>query len=219
MWRRHRDLYESMFPHRPTKYTRELLIEIMRTYETRKQFERCERAAHIAALSFFPKLIDEVFQPLIREAGYWTVDRLAEQAAQYPTKEDFRRGNLSAYSKASKLGLLDSFGFIDGATGDYDTVYIWKVVGHQHNGLGIYKIGVTSFRLGLDRIKRVSQLSKMRFEVVALERVGSSACSIEAELLRLGCSPGLSGFCGATEFRVLTQRELDLALFILQNSA
>lgn len=42
------------------------------------------------------------------------------------------------------------------------------------------------------------------------------AVEVEAKLLTMGDSPGYTGFCGATEFRALSDYELDKSLSIIR---
>jgi hypothetical protein len=41
--------------------------------------------------------------------GYWTVERVAEEARKYPTRKEFQRRASSAYSKAAKMGWVRLF--------------------------------------------------------------------------------------------------------------
>lgn len=42
---------------------------------------------------------------------------------------------------------------------DRDTVYIWRAVNERYNGNSVYKIGITSARLGKQRITEVTKAS------------------------------------------------------------
>lgn len=43
----------------------------------------------------------------LRPTGYWSVERVAEEAKKYDTKQSFREGSSGAYHKAHKLGIID----------------------------------------------------------------------------------------------------------------
>ena len=208
MCRRFPHLIEELFDDRPSKYTPDIIKAIAQRYPDRKAFERAERGAHSAQVNFFPGILDEIFPLKIKPANYWTFDRLKEEAANFKTKEDFYRGALGAYSAAVRNGWLDELGFESAGTMDNNTVYIWKAVGVFFNGNQVYKIGVSSARIGHSRIRRVSQRSGIKAEVVCCVEVTCKATQIEKQLLTLGSDPKLTGFVGCTEFRALNDVEL-----------
>lgn len=85
-----------------------------------------------------------------------------------------------------------------------DAIYIWKALDHQYEGEQVYKVGITSARLSTQRIKHVSQKSKIKFELLILSEVDVPATDLERILLNVGANPQYEGFVGSTEFgRVL----------------
>jgi hypothetical protein len=92
----------------------------------------------------------------------------------------------------------------DGAS-DNNVVYLW-----QDTTTGLHKIGVTSERLGEQRIGGKNYSMDPR--IVFMLKV-DDARAVEAELLKLGTDPELeSSIDGHTEFRVLTNEELGKAV-------
>lgn len=75
------------------------------------------------------------------------------------------------------------------------------------NGLEVFKIGITSKRLGESRIKKVSLSSGFENEIL-LFRNSKRAKILESKMLQYGVLPDLERFDGRTEFRALNEDEL-----------
>ena len=95
-------------------------------------------------------------------------------------------------------------------------IYLWRAVGQVFDGLNVYKFGVTSARLDDRRIVEVARFAKFEFEVILLVNIKGAASVLESELLKLGASPGFIGFNGASEFRALTDSELQTAKSLIE---
>lgn len=102
----------------------------------------------------------------------------------------------------------------DGGT-DNDIIYIWKMVGKQYKGMPVYKIGITSARLGDRRIKQVAKEHEVGYEVVVMAETKVPAMDIEAALKKLGENPGYVGD-GATEIRAMSDEDLHKALSLIE---
>ncbi len=147
--------------------------------------------------------------------GHWlNKDNCAAEALKYTNRRAFSLGNSSAYHGADSNGWLDEIcGHMDfNPSSDSDAVYIWRAIGHKFNNLPIYKFGTTSVRLEDRRISEVARQANMEFEVIVLTRVMVHASELEVQLLKLGVSPRYQGFNGASEFRALTELELQKAI-------
>ncbi len=97
-----------------------------------------------------------------------------------------------------------------GSTSDSDVVYLLRVMGRD-----IYKVGITSKRLGKNRFKKIGYESGLNLEL--LEYVESdNAKEIESNLLGIGLDAGLVDFSGSSEFRYFTDNELVEALTALK---
>ena len=55
----------------------------------------------------------------------------------------------------------------------------------------------------------------MEVDIIVLAKVKAQASQIEMKLLELGVNPKYEGFNGSSEFRALTNDELDAALFLI----
>lgn len=66
----------------------------------------------------------------LRPTGYWSIERITEEAKKYNTKKDFRYNSSGAYHKAHKLGIIDS------------VCSHMKVLGNLHKRF-VYKITFT----------------------------------------------------------------------------
>jgi len=93
--------------------------------------------------------------------------------------------------------------------GDNDTLYIWEAVGHIFNKKKVYKIGVTSNRLGHSRILAVAKKAGIEPKILFFHRTNNRATLTEVKMHRIGEDPGYEGFPGVTEFRALTESELE----------
>ena len=85
---------------------------------------------------------------------------------------------------------------------DGDVLYLLRVVGAD-----IYKIGITSKRLGNRRMVKLKCESRLKLEKIC-EIETKDAEYIEAKILLLGFDAGLKGFSGSSEFRYFTENEL-----------
>ena len=104
-----------------------------------------------------------------------------------------------------------------GLRSDDDVIYIWKAVGETYRGEQLYKVGVTSERLGSDRISQVANLHNMFPELIVSQVVSKRASKLEKKLLMLGENPDFSpGLDGYSEFRAFTETELSAALQMIE---
>ena len=143
---------------------------------------------------------------------------LATEALKYQHRMEFVRGSFNAYQRAAKRGLLDSVckhmgGSLRSAD---DMIYVWKAKGVKHNEDSIYKIGVTSERLGSLRIRQVANAHAFTPILLAMERTKGRASKLEKQLLEFGEDPffdkTLDGF---SEFRLLSELDLENILALI----
>ena len=52
-------------------------------------------------------LFTNLKENLLKPKGYWTKDRLKEEASKYKSKKEFRENNISAYTISNKLKIMD----------------------------------------------------------------------------------------------------------------
>lgn len=196
----------------------EEILNIGRQFDTANAFKKgATKVYQVALARGLRKQL--VFRP---QKESWTDDKVRTAASQYNTYADFHEGNYAAYQAASIRGILHDLGLVT-RTGRYagkaDIVYVWRVVGKTFNGHPVYKIGITSSNLGDERVKRVAREAGFEFEILFFENVGEgNAYRVERMLKRLGVSPGYDGIDGATEFRALSNQQLEVVLEILINN-
>ena len=83
------------------------VFEEAKKYKTRNKFNRlCNGAYRVALRNGW---LDEMdwFEEVHKPNGYWTKERVFEEAKKYNTKQDFKNGNSSAHSIATKNKWLD----------------------------------------------------------------------------------------------------------------
>lgn len=100
---------------------------------------------------------------------------------------------------------------------DNDAFYIKRAVGHRFNGEAVFKVGVTSLRLGASRLDQQSRASGIEHEIV-LPPTGviGSATNIESFALSIGSDPKYSGFDGCSEYRAYSEHELESILDLVK---
>jgi hypothetical protein len=96
---------------------------------------------------------------------------------------------------------------VAGSGSDGNCFYLWRAVGAYFNGEPVYKFGVTSTRLKLDRIEIVANAGGLEYDLILWLPV-TDAFAIEAKVKRMGASPQYTGFDGCTEFRAFTDDEV-----------
>jgi hypothetical protein len=149
--------------------------------------------------------------------GYWTLSRCMEDAKKYAHRKDWQLAKSCAYGVAHREGWLEQccehMQVRVGGT-DNDVVYIWRDAGSD-----LHKIGVTSARIGEDRIDICRRHNSMEPRIVFMLKV-DDARAVESELLKLGTDPELdSSIDGYTEFRRLTDAQLGQAVSIAYEAA
>lgn len=212
---RHPGLLDELFPplQRKTPTLEEARL-LAREYPSRKAFNK----EHSPAYNVCRKagVLDELFAD---NRGYsrfkWTEEAVREEAKKYKTKREFERDARGASASARKLGIIDELGLEEYPPSDNDAIYIWRAVGQHYNGNPIYKIGVTSARLGTQRIEQVAKDSGFEFDLICCEPVTCKATELERKLHILGEDPQLAGFNGCTEFRALSDSALYAAVTLI----
>jgi hypothetical protein len=197
-------------------WTTETLQTEALKYETKSEFREKSNPAFLTASR--KGLLDQICSHM--EAGklpngHWLIkENCAAEALKYTNRRAFSLANSSAYHGADVNGWLDEIcSHMDfNPSSDGDAVYIWKAVNHTFNGLQVYKFGTTSVRLEGRRIEEVAKKAEMDFEIVLLYEVREHASEIETQILEYGVNPNYKGFNGSSEFRALTNQELQAAI-------
>jgi len=150
----------------------------------------------------------------------WTDEMLIADAKRFETRCKWQRESKAAYLSALRRNLLDvCCAHMERAGGtDNDAVYIWKAIGQFFNGEQVYKIGVTSARLGEIRVLQCANEADFDAEIVILANVNGKATEVEKSLLAIGADPKYAGFNGASEFRAMTAAKLNRAIGIINSN-
>ena len=96
-----------------TEWTKEKLQDEVNKYKTRKEFRNNNRNAYLAALN--NKMMEELFKNHINNGynenrkinGYWTEEKLQEEANKYETVGEFLRNNKKAYDISHRKKILN----------------------------------------------------------------------------------------------------------------
>lgn len=192
-------LLDEIFENKVWSWDEKSVRELALRYNSRAEFQRENKGACFAAYRRFPNLLDEIFGKAI----CWNKDKIRNEAAKYPTKIAFRRGNHGAYSSAHGRfpGLLDELFKNQPKYTSGDVFYIWRVAGCEWMGQPVYKFGITSNRMGIERIK--SCASRNRIKAVDIQLFSADAAKAWEQLFHSTFTvvPDLGFNDGKTEFR------------------
>lgn len=146
----------------------------------------------------------------------WSKEEILADAAKYSTIHEWRSESSLGYSAAHRHDLLSE------ATAHMvpserksaaDVIYIWRAVGWAFNGKCVYKIGLTSSRRKKARLTKGKRSADAEVDIILMIKVPSGgAYKIEKELLSIGDNPKYSGFDGCTEFRAMSEAQLQVAI-------
>ncbi len=117
--------------HNNSYWTKERLQEEANKYETRTEFSKNNTYAYIKTLK--NNLLDELFKNHTNNgyskkqkiSGYWSDERLQEEANKYETRTEFNKNNAAAYGKALKMNILDKL-FKNHTNNGYINKEEWK---------------------------------------------------------------------------------------------
>ncbi len=215
---RKRGLLDLLYPNTNSKWKKsgdnDLLAE-GRKYASRTEFHKHAKGAYDEANT---RDLLNLLYPSQQSHPKWTDEALLAEGRKYASRKEFNVGSNPAYRAACRRNLLDLIDWPEeNARSNNDAIYIWRAVGQYFNGQPVYKIGVTSARLGARRVEHVARVSGFEFDLICCETVQGKASDLERKLLILGESPGFVGFSGATEFRALSDSALYAAITLICN--
>lgn len=187
----------SLFPLTKTYWTEETAKREASKYTSRWAFQKSSGGAY----RFLWKrgLLEEIFPP--RNTNKWCEDSVRIAAKGCKTRMEFKNKAPGAHKWAYNNGLLgDLFGHTDNTPlSDNNVVYLWKVEGYCN----LFKVGVTSDRLGTHRIRFVCRKSGLKYESLYMFKT-DRALNIEKEILsRFRQYDFNFSFSGSTEFVVI----------------
>jgi hypothetical protein len=199
-------------------WTTDMLKADALKYKTRNEWKRESKVAYQTAHN--RGILDACCGHMTAVFTYWTTDMLKADAMKYKNRIEWERESKGAYRAARRRDILDvCCAHMERAGGtDNDAVYIWKAIGQFYNGNQVYKIGVTSARLGEIRVLQCANEADFDAEIVILANVDGKATEVEKSLLTIGADPKYVGFGGCTEFRSMTAAQLNLAIDIINSN-
>jgi len=203
-----RGLLDQLYPPLVTDWSSdESVLKEGRNYKSRSEFSKNNISAYQAANK--RNLLDQLYSSLLTD---WSEEALLAEGVKYKSRYEFKKGNGRAYEAARRRDLLDLIDFPENnARSDNNAIYIWAALGQTYNREQVYKIGVTSARLGTQRIESVATSYDVEFEILVCTEVNCKATDLEKQLLVLGDNPGFTGFDGSTEMRSMNKSQLDAA--------
>ena len=197
-------------------YTVEKMKETAQLCISRSQFKKEYSSMYAYAVK--TKTLKKVIKDLPKQFVDWNDEIAMKVALNYNSREDLKRGNSKAYEYIQKRSAnRDKFyeHMEWNSQSDNNVIYIWKVIGLDN----VYKIGVTSSRLGSIRIEEVAKGGGLQYTIKIMASVVGKATDIETKLLSMGIKYTFTqSFNGCTEFRTLTDQELYTALEIIKEN-
>lgn len=187
-------------------FTEEDIIEEASLYETRVDFKRGSPNHYSAANRL--GLMDELIpHKQLRDLTY---DFCKQELSKYSSITEVRKEDESLWEKSHKLGLFEELGMeSSGTVSDNDAIYVIKTP-LRVDGNVVYKVGVTSVKLGDTRVNRVISASGLNSELVILTAVKCKATALETELLKVGQVVTFEDkFDGCTEYRAYSPKQME----------
>jgi hypothetical protein len=166
-------------------------------YESRWEFQKGSGGAY--RFLWKRDLLDKAFEPY--EVNSWCYETVKEVASKLPDRKSLKREYPGAHKYAYTHGILNELfgGTLNTPSCDNDVVYLWRPKGYKN----VYKVGITSKRLGDERIRYVSRKSMLEVdEVIFIET--DNARQLEEQILSESDPYGFfPSFSGSTEFRII----------------
>lgn len=191
----------ELFRLRLKQWDDQLVRQESTKYTTRTEFAKGSAAAYNAARRL--KIIDQLYPSLLKS---WTEDEVRKLAKTCSSKKDLKRVCATAYNAALRLNIIDDLFENQPQVAERDCVYLWSVKDEP----GLYKVGITSHKMGDYRINQVAKEAKFSPQLVFLVKVGyAHAKVIERKMKQLGTPYKFSKkFYGHSEFRYLSPSEV-----------
>ena len=213
-YRRFPNLLNELFPPLVRKWSKSDLIDEASRYQTKVDFVKGSRSAYFTMISRYPLLIDALFT---NQTKRWCLTSALNEIVKYKTISEFQIKSESAYKwlRRNSPVAIGMFLAESDKRNTRDVIYIWRTDSTQN----IYKIGVTSETLGNKRLRRVMLSSGYKDAVpILISRIGKPKAHVVEKFIKsLGEVVMFDDkFDGSTEFRLLTNEELEIAKGIIQ---
>ena len=197
-------------------WSAEKCLQEARKYSTVSDFKRGSPGAYDACRRH--GIYDKCCQHMAsrqKRKGHWTKTRCSQEALKFTCRSDFFKNSLPAYAKCHKMGWLDEVcGHMSRPKSDANVLYIWRTSHVSELGMPVYKVGVTSKRLGLSRISQCkASLSSDYADLVFYKEMKRARC---AEKLAKNAGIPFTDVTGNgyTELRVMTESELEKTIIL-----
>ena len=190
---------------------KEHCVESARQFRTRKEWQTAMPGAYASSLRH--RWLDECCEHMVlmrKPKGTWTKENCIAEARRHTCVTDWLKRQRGCYMEAYRQGWLEECckHMAPRRISDRDVIYIWEAVGQTFNMKPVYKIGVTSERLGEARMKKNAQKMGFGYKLVAMEKTSCAASELEALLHDIGSNPDYVEGDGKTEFRALSDAQL-----------
>ena len=188
---------------------KEEIAEYNRVYrEANKEESRLHREGNKEALTEYSRVYREANKEEIAEKN-----RLYREANKEEIAEKKR-----LYYEAKREEYFVEHGCYPPISGNNDTLYIWEAVGEMWNDQPIFKIGVTSERLGDVRIHQVGRQLECEVKVHLLLLIfNEKATDLEARIHNmLPTVPNMGDIDGKTEFRACSYPEMEAIVEMIE---
>ena len=178
------------------------------------KFEKFKCVCKMCGIEFLPKRPAEggdicSYKCSGEYTAKWNINTIFYEALRYSTRSRFAEGSRGAYAAAISLDILDNVckHMECNLPSDNNVIYIWCIPFTD-----VYKIGITSSRLGMRRLETVSKALGVEYGLTVYEEV-DNASTIETLLFkRFSTLPNdIPNINGSTEFRVMNSTQVWLA--------
>lgn len=202
------------------KWTREDIIESARRFNTKNEWKKGELKVYRACCDRGWLNDSEITGHMVAVLESWDKPKLVKSARQFSTRGEWAKGDSKAYQFCWKHGWMDDHDItghmVAGHTvSDNDAVYFYEF---EYARTTLYKIGLTSVRLGDERIKYVMGKAGCQPSNIFIWQV-DNAREIEQKMLAAGTQQEFYHGEGSTEMRILTPEQVRQVLRIAQNAS
>jgi hypothetical protein len=223
-WAWKHGLLDTVSPHTKAKdaETAESVMSAAKLCKTNKEF--CEKFPRQYSWMYRLGIKDECSKFWVSQWEFipskYSNEGLLETARQCETIGELRENYCSEYGEILRRGLMAEVRkFLSRKRSLPNVVYIWEAIGATFNGEKVYKIGISRTSFGSARVEMVSKKSGFGCNLIAFVEIGEHAKQIENAILKMGYNPKFYGFDGCTEFRALSDDQLEKALTIIREAA
>lgn len=202
------------------KITHDFVRDVASRYASRSAFDNAD--ATCAQYARKHGLMDELFPGPIRYATNTTEGFITKARAIHGDRYDYSEVKYYRANEKVKIICPIHGAFWQRPTSHYDgrgcakcwafdnnAFYLKRADTCYFNGNPVFKVGVTSTRLGDARLKQQERMSKMSHTpIINPTEVVGFATDIEGYALSLGENPGYIGFDGCSEYRAYSDADL-----------